>query len=411
VSATASTPVSGTQQSALGTQHPAKGRYALVASDFIKTGGMDRANYALAAYLAGRGDEVHLVAFGAGNDLIKQPSVTFHPVPKSLGSYLLGGPVLHARGRRLAAELAAGGARVLVNGGNCYWGDANWVHHVHASDAPLSGGDLLRRLKTKLAYKVWVREERKAVPMARVVITTCEKNKHDLIERLGVPEGRLRVAYYGIDAGLFRPAGPDERAALRGRLGLPADKPLALFVGALGDRRKGFDTLFEAWKILCDGPGWEPDLIVAGTGAELPLWRARAGAEGLAGRITFLGFRRDVPDIFKACDAHVLPSRYEGYSLVTQEALCCGLPAFITRASGIAERYPPGLNNLVLPDPNDVGDLVDRLRDWQARPDYYLDAVSTFGRDLRSNTWDHMAERVAGFIDESAECRVPSPEC
>ena len=31
-------------------------RFALISGDFVKTGGMDRANYALAAYLAGRGD-------------------------------------------------------------------------------------------------------------------------------------------------------------------------------------------------------------------------------------------------------------------------------------------------------------------------------------------------------------------
>ena len=37
--------------------------YLIVTGDFVKTGGMDRANYALARYVAERGAETHLVAY------------------------------------------------------------------------------------------------------------------------------------------------------------------------------------------------------------------------------------------------------------------------------------------------------------------------------------------------------------
>ena len=45
-------------------------KYLFVTGDFIKTGGMDRANYALARYLADRGDEVHLTTFRAAIQLV-----------------------------------------------------------------------------------------------------------------------------------------------------------------------------------------------------------------------------------------------------------------------------------------------------------------------------------------------------
>ena len=54
------------------------------------------------------------------------------------------------------------------------------------------------------------------------------------------------------------------------------------------------------------------------------------------------------------CDALVLPSRYEGYGRPVQEALCCGLPALVSRASGIAEQYPAELADLIIPDAEDV---------------------------------------------------------
>ena len=113
--------------------------YALVSGDFVKTGGMDRANYALASYLARRGHPVHLVAHRADDDLMGQGPVAFHRVPKPLGSYLLAEPLLDRAGRRWAARVASAGGRVVVNGGNCAWGDVNWVHYVHAAWPPRGG--------------------------------------------------------------------------------------------------------------------------------------------------------------------------------------------------------------------------------------------------------------------------------
>jgi glycosyltransferase involved in cell wall biosynthesis len=377
------------------------GLFLLVSGDFVKTGGMDRANYALASYLAARGDEVHLVAYRAAGDLLERPNVTLHRVPKVLDSYLLSSPLMHRLGRRWAARIAARGGHVLVNGGNCLWGDVNWVHHVNVLDVPRTGGvGPLRRIKNRLAHRIHVAEERAAVPMARVVVTTCERTKRDIVAHLGAAPQVVHVAHLGIDAANFRPAGPEERATIRGRMGWPAERPKVAFVGALGDRRKGFDTLFAAWSELCRDPGWDADLVVVGRGAEAATWEARAAETGLAERIRFLGFVRDLPDLFRACDAHCLPSRYEGYSLVTQEALCCGLPAFVTASAGIADRYPEELRHLLIPDPEDPCDLAGRLRRWRGRIDADKAAVGPFSQTLRDHTWDRMSEQIAGIIED-----------
>lgn len=378
-------------------------KYTLISGDFVKTGGMDRANYALASFLAARGDEVHLVAHRAAGDLTARPNVTLHRVPKPLNSYLLGGPMIHRIGRSLAAKTSAEGGRVVVNGGNCRWGDVNWVHHVHAADAPRVVGGLPRRLKNRLTYQIHVNEERAAIRRARLIVTSCEPTRRDVLERIGgIRPEIIHTAYYGIDPTVFRPADPGARAAIRARFGWAADRPKVAFVGALGDRRKGFDTLFTAWSLLCRDPSWDADLIVAGSGAEVPAWRTRAAEAGLAERIGFLGFVQGPADLYRACDAHCLPSRYEGYSLVTQEALACGLPAFITRVAGIADRYPDSLADFLIPDPDDAADLAGRLRRWRGRMDDYRALVAPFGQTLRDHTWDRMAEQIATLIDASA---------
>ena len=96
-------------------------------------------------------------------------------------------------------------------------------------------------------------------------------------------------------------------------------------------------------------------MIVVGAGASLG--RLKDEARDLGGSIEFLGFRRDVPDLLRACDALVSPTRYEAYGLNVHEALCCGLPALVSRSAGVAERYPAGLADLLIPDPDDPADL------------------------------------------------------
>ena len=109
---------------------------------------------------------------------------------------------------------------------------------------------------------------------------------------------------------------------------------MAIFVGALGDRRKGFDVLFEAWRMLVLDPAWDVDLFVAGEGAERDAWIARSKEMGLASRIHFLGFRTDVSSLLAAADVLVHPARYEAYGLGVHEAICQGVPAIVTSAAG-----------------------------------------------------------------------------
>ena len=56
--------------------------YLLMTGDFVKTGAMDRANFALANHLANRGCETHLVAHRVDPDLAENPNIIAHRVPR-----------------------------------------------------------------------------------------------------------------------------------------------------------------------------------------------------------------------------------------------------------------------------------------------------------------------------------------
>ena len=374
--------------------------WLLVSGDFTAHGGMDMANYALASFLARRGD-VHLVTHRAASDLSALPAVTVHEVSRPLGAHRLGEPLIRWTARRWQKQLAAKRVRVVANGGNVDAGDVNWVHYVHAAFEPEAAG-LLNGLRVRGNHARYLKEERQALSRSALVICNSQRTADDVVGRVGVPKERTRVVYYGIDAARFGPINPEERQRAREALGIAGDRRVALFVGALADRRKGFATIFDAWQALCTRSDWDVDLLVVGTGAELPAWRARGAAEFAQGRMRFLGFRQDMPAIVAACDLLVHPARYEAYGLAVHEALCRGVPALVSASAGVAERYPSDLAELLLADPRSADELSRRLLMWRADADLPR-RVERFAARLRERSWDHMAHDIATLAEGRAQ--------
>jgi glycosyltransferase involved in cell wall biosynthesis len=135
-------------------------------------------------------------------------------------------------------------------------------------------------------------------------------------------------------------------------------------------------------------------------GAELETWKARAARELPEGRVRFLGFRRDMPTVFAACDLLIHPARYEAYGLAVHEALCRGLPALVSATAGVAERYPADLGQLLLQDPASATELTARLSAWRA-DEGIAERVADFAARLRARTWDHMAREIADLRGET----------
>lgn len=385
--------------------------WLVVAGDFVRTGGMDAANHALAAYLARSGRETHLVAHRVDPALAALPGIHPHRVPRPFGSHLLGFPLLaqaghfhsyvqsgaianHGRPRR---ELVT-----LANGGN-FPGRATWLHYVHAAYRPKIAGRRLRRGVERAARWKALADEKAVASAARVVIANSRLTARHAVELLGADPARVHTVYYGADPESFRPPTDDERAAAKARLRVAGAGPALAFVGALGDRRKGLDTLFDAFAFLCARePGWDAVLLVAGAGGELEAWKRRAEAARLGPRIRFLGFRDDVRQVLQACDGVVSPTRYEAYGLAVQEALCTGLPAVVSRAAGVAERIPAPLGALLLDDPEDAAELAARLLAWRAGLDAHRAAALALSAELRGWTWDQMAARIVDIVEAAA---------
>src|SRR5207237_4568609 len=135
---------------------------------------------------------------------------------------------------------------------------------------------------------------------------------------------------------------------------LPQHKPLALFAGGIRNSLRNLESVLRALVSVA-----ELHLAVAGDTRHSP-YPALAAKLGVSDRVHFVGFRRDVPDLMRAADFFVYPSRYEACSLVLLEAMSSGLPIITAISAGGSELLTPACS-WVLSDPHDVAGLSDRM--------------------------------------------------
>jgi len=154
----------------------------------------------------------------------------------------------------------------------------------------------------------------------------------------------------GVDLAHY--AGADAaRAATRAELGLPADAPVVGLIGNLKPQKAPLDFVELAARVAGRRP--ECRFFLAGDGELRPVVEARIAERGLGGRLTLLGWRRDVPALLGALDVLVLTSAWEGLPRVCPQAMAAGRPIVATAVDGIPEAVHDGINGRLFP-PGDV---------------------------------------------------------
>jgi UDP-glucose:(heptosyl)LPS alpha-1,3-glucosyltransferase len=165
----------------------------------------------------------------------------------------------------------------------------------------------------------------------------------------------------GVDGPRFDPAANAEAGArLRASLAPEAER-VWLLVGS-GFHRKGVDTALSA---LARSGRTRDVLLVAGSDPVEP-WRARAAAAGIADRARFLGRRDDLPALYAACDALLLPTRYDAFANVCLEAAAAGRAVITSGSNGAAGWLGDGAR--VVADANDVDGFASALCELASDP-------------------------------------------
>lgn len=251
------------------------------------------------------------------------------------------------------------GNAVILSHGDSLTGDVLVVHAVNAQSLTEKRSAQTRSWKTWSwmfnPMHLWVSlRDRWMIGglRYRTFVAVSPRVSTELQNCYSVPAARIRVIPNGIDLERFKQM-PDARLAIRREFNIPADAKLLLFAGH-EFRRKGLAHAIGALERL--GPDvW---LLVVGSDNPAPY---RKLASRAASRLVFAGARADMPALYAAADAFVLPTAYETFSLVCMEAMACSVPVFATPVGGIEDYLVDGVNGYrVAMDAEDIATKITR---------------------------------------------------
>ncbi len=162
----------------------------------------------------------------------------------------------------------------------------------------------------------------------------------------------------------------DSGHSLRDELGISAEQIVVVFLGQIREIKGVADFIAMARRIsdpnvrfLLAGECRDP---VKFAGSYTP-----ADLQTLAGddtRIRYIGYIKDVENVYHTADIIVVPSRWqEPLGLINLEAGACNKPVVATRVGGIPEVVVDGVNGY-LTEPGNVDELAERVAQLIANP-------------------------------------------
>lgn len=243
-----------------------------------------------------------------------------------------------------------------------------------------------------LASRLFVIVERLMAFITDRMIALTEGERNDYIALSVCDPDKIVTIHSGVEIDRYMKAEVNIEDKKRS-LGL---NPKSLVVGIVG------------WLLPIKGPMYllkamarvwqshpEIKLVFVGKGELEDELRTETFRMGVSERVTFLGWRDDIPEIMHALDIFVLPSLNEGMGRVLVEAMAAGKPIVASRVGGIPDLVKHGQNGFLV-GPGDIEGLSLAIRklliDKKMRDE--------MGRRGRTMALDFGVEKMVEKIDE-----------
>jgi len=213
-----------------------------------------------------------------------------------------------------------------------------------------------RTWKRTLKKFLWPRLFRLADQV--IVPSTGSQN---LMHSLGLPRDRITLTPYTVDNDWWiEQSQRIDRSAVRASWGAAEENTVVLFCAKLQPWKRPFDLLraFAKARLL------NAVLVFAGGGPLQEQLASEARALHVDSQVRFLGFvnQSNLPAVYRSSDVMVLPSEYEPFAVVVNEAMCCGCPVIASDQVGSARDLVAPIQSRFIYPCGNIEALADLLR-------------------------------------------------
>jgi glycosyltransferase involved in cell wall biosynthesis len=239
------------------------------------------------------------------------------------------------------------------------------------------------------------------------VLTNSEGVKRELVSYARVPEDKVRIIHNFVNLGRFRPPSDEERRAARVRFGV-TEGEIALLLPGRVSRQKNQLGLGLALGLLRRRGALPPNvkILLAGRdrdrvyAAVVPRWLSALKVDANVRNMGTVA-DADMPSLYHAADALLLPSLFEGLPNAVIEAHASGLPAIVSAAAnydGLVLRDESGFE---VPT-GSVRPLADAIARMVALDDGARRRMGSRGREHIATQFhpDRVLAEMVGLYDE-----------
>ncbi len=217
----------------------------------------------------------------------------------------------------------------------------------------------------------------------------------DLMLSLGIREERITLTPYSVDNDWWLARSQEiDREAVRAAWGIAPETAVILFCAKLQPWKRPQDLLEAFAQSVLE----RAVLIFAGEGPLRSNMVTKAQALGIADRVRFLGFvnQTQLPALYTGADLLVLPSSYEAFGVVVNEAYLCACPVVASDQVGATRDLIAPVNPALIYPCGDVGALANILRDLLADRQRLRDLGNAARQ--RMATWSPQ-ETITGTVE------------
>ncbi|MEI8340024.1 MAG: glycosyltransferase family 4 protein [Verrucomicrobiota bacterium] len=322
-----------------------------------KKGGLEHWTWQFAHRLIALGHEVHVVAFefaepAAGTRLV------FHRLAPS-SSRLERAAVIEEKLRILKLD--------VIHDMGCGWYAD--LFHPHGGSTLALWEHNLKRIPRWRQIRFWREkryrelakiEKRQHASSKSLIVAVSQMVRNHFSTLHGVPPGRMRLIYNGVDPEKFSPENNRElRGPTRFKLGCRNGEILFLLVAHNLLLKNAEAAIRAISRLIAVGAGVR--LAIVGGKRQTRFIRLAAKL-GVSSQVDFIESVSDVRPYYAAADVYLHPTWYDPCSLVALEAFACGLPVITSRFNGVSEMMTDGTHGFILDDPADIDALAGQMR-------------------------------------------------